>query len=422
MMSSTRFPALAHRNFRLYIAGQGVSILGTWMQQVAMAWLVYQLTESPLWLGVVTFAGQIPCLFLGPVTGALIDRCQRHRLVIVTQAVAMLQALVLAALSLTGAVAVWHIVALGALLGVVNAFDIPGRQSFLGEIVPRQENLANAIALNSAVWNAARLVGPALAGLLLLVTNAGVCFLVNGLSYLAVLAALLAMRVPARQVRPPAGPVFGGVREGLAYAWNFRPIRSLLLLIALFQMAGMAQTTLLPVIATAVVGGDASTLGLLAAAGGLGSLTAAVSLAARRSVQGLGRWIAASTVVFGGALVAISFARSVGPAALLLSAIGFSLLLLTAGANTIMQTLVAEDKRGRILGLYTMAVTGLSPLGGLLAGVLADQVGAPITLRLAGLGCLATLIAFAVRLPRLARRSWSPCAVLSTVVGTRPAA
>jgi MFS family permease len=411
MKPTSPFRALAHRNFRLYILGQGVSILGCWMQQVAIAWLVYELTGSPLWLGLVAFAGQIPALFLGPVTGSVIDRSNRHRLVLLTQTVAMLQAFVLAALTLTGTVAVWHLLSLSLVLGVVNAFDIPSRQSFLSEIVPRREDLPNAIALNSSVWNAARLVGPTLAGVLLLITGCGVCFLLNGLSYLAVLAALLAMRVPPQPVAAHR-PLLGGIGEGLAYAWRSGPIRSLLLLIGLFQMAGMAQSTLLPVMSSAVLEGDASTLGLLSAAIGLGAFAAAVFLAVRRSVLGLGRWITAATVAFGMGLVAFSFAGTLWAACLLLVVTGFALLLLTAGANTVMQTIVAEDKRGRVLSLYTMAVTGLSPLGGLLAGVLADAVGAPLTLRLAGLTCLALALAFvarSVRWPALAR----PFAVLA---------
>lgn len=389
MKPTLSWRALAHRNFRLYIAGQGVSILGSWLQQVATAWLAYQLTASPAWLGVVAFAGQIPALFLAPLTGSLIDRCDRHRLVLRTQATAMLQALMLAALTLTGTVAVWHVLALGVILGVVTAVDNPARLALLSEIVPRREDLPNAIALNSTVWNAARLFGPALAGVLLLVTSAGVCFLLNGLSYLAVIAALLAMRRPSRPQRPASGPLLGGMAEGLVYAWRSRPIRALLLLIGLFQMAGMAQTTLLPVIATAVMRGDASTLGLLTACTGLGALAAAVLLAARRSVRGLGRWVAGASVVFGVGLLAFSYANALWAAALLLTATGGALLLLTAGANILMQSVVAEDKRGRVLSLYTTAVTGLAPVGGLLAGLAADAIGTALTLRTAGLVCLA---------------------------------
>lgn len=387
-MNTPPFRALAHRNFRLYIVGQGISIIGSWMQQVAMAWLVYQLTGSAVWLGVVAFASQIPALFLTPIAGSLIDRTNRHRLLLVTQSVAMTQAFVLATLTLTGVVTVWHVIALSLLLGSINAFDIPTRQSFLSEMVGKGETLANAIALNSSVWNGARLVGPALAGLVLAVTSTGACFLLNGLSYLAVLAALLAMRLEPRPRPVVRGRLLGGVREGLAYAWRSAPIRSLLILIGVFNIAGMAETTLLPIISTAVLHGDATTLGLLTAAAGLGAFTAAVYLALRRSVLGLDRWIMVTPVIYGLGMVIYSFSGMLWATAALLAATGFALLLMTAGANTLLQTLTDEDKRGRVVSLYTTMVTGLAPVGGLLAGILADNLGAPLTLRLTGCACL----------------------------------
>ncbi|HZY86895.1 MAG TPA: MFS transporter, partial [Gemmataceae bacterium] len=353
MSAPSPFRALAHRNFRLYLAGQGVSIIGTWTQQVAMAWLAYQLTGSPLWLGVVGFAGQIPALFLTPLAGSLIDRCDRHRLLLLTQTAALAQAAALAVLTLTGAVAAWQVVALSLLLGVLNAFDIPARQSFLSELVGKGDDLANAIALNSSVFNGARLVGPALAGLLLALTGPGVCFVANALSYLAVLAALGAMRLPRRERPARRGRLLGGVGEGLAYAWRSPPIRSLLVLIGLFNMAGMAETTLLPVVATRALAGGSATLALLSAAAGLGAFAAAVLLAARRSVRGLERWVVAAAGVFGPGMIAFSFTGSTWAAALLLGVTGFTLLLLTAAANTLLQTLVAEDKRGRVVSLYT---------------------------------------------------------------------
>jgi MFS family permease len=395
------FSALAHRNFRLYILGQGVSIIGTWMQQVAMAWLVYELTGSPLWLGLVGFAGQIPALFLTPLAGSLIDRCERHRLLLLTQCVALVQGFVLAALTLTGLVETWHVICLAFLLGVINAFDQPTRQSFLSELVGKGNDLANAIALNSSVFNGARLVGPALAGLVLAVSGSGVCFLINGLSYLAVLGALLAMQLPRRERLPAQGHLLGGVREGLVYAWQSMPIRSLLLLIGLFNMAGMAEMTLLPIVGAAVLHGDAATLALLSAAAGTGAFAAALFLASRRSVHGLDRWVIATPAVYGLGLLTFSFAGSLWAAALLLTATGFSLLMMTAGANTLMQTIVEEDKRGRVVSLYTTMVTGLSPVGGLLAGLLANQVGAPLTLRLAGLACLVAALGFGLRFAHL---------------------
>jgi MFS family permease len=394
-MSAAPFRALAHRNFRLYLAGQGVSIIGTWTQQVAMAWLVYRLTGSPLWLGVVGFAGQIPALFLTPLAGSLIDRCDRHRLLLLTQTASLAQSAALALLTLTGAVAAWQVVALSLFLGALNAFDQPARQSFLSELVGR-DDLANAIALNSSVFNGARLVGPALAGLLLALTSPGVCFIANALSYVAVLAALCAMRLPRRERPTARGRLLGGVWEGVAYAWRSAPIRALLVLIGLFNMAGMAETTLLPVVATQALAGGSTTLALLSGAAGLGAFAAAVLLAVRRSTSGLERWIAAASGVYGVGMIAFSFAGAAWAAALLLSVTGFTLLLLTAAANTLLQTLAAEDKRGRVVSLYTMMVTGLAPVGGLLAGLMADRVGAAAALRLAGGACVLGWVAFAV--------------------------
>jgi MFS family permease len=389
------FRALAHRNFRLYLGGQGVSIIGTWMQQVAMAWLVYQLTGSPLWLGAVGFAGQVPALCLTPLAGSLIDRTDRHRLLFVTQSVAMLQAVVLAVLTLTGSVAPWHVVGLAFLLGTVNAFDIPTRQSFLRELVGNSDDLGNAIALNSSVFNGARLVGPALAGLMLALTSPGVCFLVNALTYLAVIGALLLMRLPRRERPRPQGHLLAGVREGLVHAWQSLSIRRLLLLIGLFNLAGMAETTLLPIVSTGVLAGDSSTLALLSAAAGVGAFLAAIFLATRRGVEGIERWIVAATVGYGVGMVAFSFAATLWASALLLVVTGFTLLLMTAAANTVLQALADEDKRGRVVSLYTTMVTGLAPVGGLLAGLAADRVGAALTLRVAGLFCLAGSMAFA---------------------------
>jgi MFS family permease len=313
----------------------------------------------------------------------------------------MAQASILALLTLTGTVAAWQVVALSFLLGMINAFDIPTRQSFLSELVGKGDDLANAIALNSSVFNGARFIGPALAGMLLSLTSAGVCFLVNAVSYLAVLAALLAIRV-RRQQRLPTQGLLGGVGEGIVYAWRCLPIRLLLLLIGLFNMAGLAETTLLPVITTTVLQGDAETLALLSAAAGVGAFVAALFLASRRSVHGLDKWIVAAPALFGVGMVAFSFANNPWVSSLLLSITGFALLLTTAAANTALQTIVDDDKRGRVMSLYTTAVTGLAPLGGLIAGLLAEQIGAGITLRVAGLACLGTWMAFAIYFLRMA--------------------
>ncbi len=393
--------ALAHRNFRLFFAGQGVSLVGTWMQQVAVAWLVLQLTGDPLWLGVVAFAGQIPSLLITPLAGVLIDRWNRHRLLILTQTLAMIQAFALAGMAWFGDADVWLVAGLNLFLGVVNAFDMTGRQAFLTDMVTRRADLPNAIALNSSLVNGSRLVGPALAGVVLAWTSPAVCFSINGVSYLAVLAALLAMAVPPRPAAREQIPVLRQLREGFHYAFGFTPIRSLLLLLALLSLASTAYAVLLPVFATDVLGGDARTFGLLSAAAGLGALVAAVRLAGRASVLGLGRWITFAAGLFGAGLIAFSFSRTVWLSAPLLTMAGFGMMTQMAASNTILQTIVDEDKRGRVMSYYTMAFLGMAPLGSLLGGVLASRVGAENVVRVAGLCCIAGAVLFAVYLPRL---------------------
>ena len=332
------FRALAHRNFRLFCVGQGVSLVGTWAQQVAAAWLVYEMTGSPLWLGLVAFAGQIPSFFLAPVAGVFVDRHPRRRLLLVTQTLAMLQAFALAALALTGAVEVWHVVVLNLALGAVTAFDMTARQVFLTELVASREDTANAIALNSSLVNGARLLGPAVAGLVLAGAGAGVCFLINGASYLAVLAVLYAIAVRPRAV-PPRGKVWHELGEGLRYAFGFTPIRTLLLLLAVMSVAGAAQTTILPVVAANLPGGGAHTFGLLSASSGVGALAAALMLAARVSVAGLGRWLAAAPALFAAAMVGLSFAGSVPTASAALAVAGFAVMTHMAASNTVLQTI-----------------------------------------------------------------------------------
>jgi MFS family permease len=393
--------ALRHRNFRLFFAGQSVSLIGTWMQQVATSWLVYLLTESAWWLGLVTFAGQVPAFFLSPVAGVAVDRVNRHRLILLTQTLAMLQALALAGLTLSGTATVGVVLVLNLFIGVVNAFDMTARQAFLTEMVGgSREDLANAIALNSAMVNGARLVGPALAGLVLTATGPGVCFALNGVSYLAVLLALLAMRVEPRRL-PPHPPFLHGLREGFAYAFGFAPIRALLLLLGVVSMAGMGYMVLLPILATATFRGEAGTLALLTTASGVGALAAAVFLAARHSVLGLGRWIAWTPALFGAGLLALSATDRLPLALPLLALAGFAMMVQMAASNTVLQTIVPEDKRGRVMSLYMMAFMGMAPVGSLSAGWLAERIGLENTLRLEGGVCLAGSLVFAAWLPRL---------------------
>jgi MFS family permease len=394
------FRALRHRNFRLFLGGQFVSITGTWMQQVALGWLVYRLTHSAFLLGLVGFCGQIPSLVVSPLAGVWADRWNRHRMVVATQALSMLQALALAGLVLTDVVRVWHVLVLSLFIGIVNAFDVPARQSFLVEMVGGREDLPNAIALNSSTFNAARLVGPSVAGAMIAAVGEGVVFLVNGLSYVAVIAALLAMRVPARpSLVGPVAPAWKTLEEGFTYVTRFSPVRSILLLVALVSLAGAPYAVLMPVFATDVLHGDSHTLGFLVGSIGVGALCGALLLASRRTVRGLGNLIVAAVAGFGTALVAFSFSRSVGLSLVLVFFTGLGLMVQMAASNTILQTLVDDDKRGRVMSFYAASFMGTMPIGSLIAGGLAGTIGAPRTLCLGGVFCLLGAVAFARALP-----------------------
>jgi len=396
------FRALRHRNFRLFLSGQIVSVTGTWMQRVALGWLVYRLTGSPFLLGVMGFAELIPNLVLAPIAGVWVDRLDRRRLVITTQVLAMVQALSLAALVLAGSTRIWPLVVLSVFLGVVNAFDVPSRQSFLVQMVGGRDDLANAIALNSSAFNTARLVGPSVAGALIPLLGEGGVFLLNGLSYVAVVTALVAIRVPPRPPAPAApGTPWRDLTEGLSYVARFAPIRTLLLLVGLVGLAGLPYRTLMPVFARDILEGDARTLGLLMGAMGLGALTGALFLAARRGVRGLGRIIVIAVVLFGGALVAFSFSRHVVVSLALMAVAGFGMMVHTASSNTILQTVVDDDKRGRVMSFYAAALMGTAPVGSLIAGTLAHFIGAPLTLMAGGGVCVLGAVAFARALPAL---------------------
>jgi MFS family permease len=393
--------SLAHRNYRLYFAGQGISLIGTWMQQIAMSWLVFQMTQSSFQLSVVLFAGQVPALFLSPVAGVLVDRWNRHRVLLWTQTLAMVQAFLLALLTWTGRIDVWQLVLLSLFLGVVNTFDMTTRQAFLSEMVTRRADLGNAIALNSSMVNGARLLGPTLARIILAQTSADVCFLLNGLSYLAVLLALLAMRLEGPRRERPTAPLWQGLREGFGYVIGFAPIRTLLLLLGIASMAGTSYTVLLPEFTVRRLGGDAHTLAFLTAASGLGALTGALFLASRKSVLGLGRWILLAMTLLGLGLLAFARVADFKLALLVLFVIGLGMMVEMAASNTLLQTIVAEDKRGRVMSFYTLAFLGMAPLGSLLTGVLSTWLGEPMTFLINGLLCLAGAAFFGLSLPRL---------------------
>jgi MFS family permease len=393
--------SLSHRNFRLFFLGQGISLVGTWMQQIAMSWVVFQLTGSSFQLGLVLFCGQIPSLILSPLAGVLVDRWNRRRLLLFTQSLAMIQAFALAALDMTGTIAVWQILPLSVFLGVVNTFDITGRQTFLTEMVTNRNDLSNAIALNSSLMNIARLLGPSLAGLLLAETSASVCFLINGISYFAVLIALLAMRLAPRVSTHHGKGLREGLREGFLYAFNFLPIRIILLTCCTASMVGSSYNVILPEYSVQILHGNARTLGMMSTAAGLGALGGALFLAARSSVLGLGRWIWIALVLMGIGFIAFAWATQFWMAYAALTVIGFGLMVQIAASNTLLQTIVEEDKRGRVMSFFTMAFLGMAPFGSLLTGYVAGTLGIPFAFIMNGCVCLISALAFFVLLPHL---------------------
>jgi MFS family permease len=401
-----RRPALRafhHRNFRLFFAGQGASMIGTWVQQIAQSWLVYRLTGSPFLLGVTSFAGQFPILLLAPLGGLLSDRFNRQRLLVVTQSLLMLQALALATLTLWGAIQVWHVLALALFYGAVMGFDTSVRQSLLVELVGDRKDLPNAIALNSMLMNSSRLVGPSIAGLLLAVVSEGTCFLINALSYVAIIAAALALRITHRAAPGVQVSLGQGFLEGVRYAWNFVPIRMLLPMLALVSFMASPYVTLMPVVAREVLGGGTHTLGFLVGAAGLGALGGTSWLAARRTVHGLGRVIAIAAATAGLGLTLVSFSRVLWISLPLMVCVGFGIIVTAASINTVVQTIVDDDKRGRVMSFYTMSFLGVSPLGALSAGALASHIGAPYTLLAGGICCLTGAFVFWRLLPRFRR-------------------
>lgn len=394
--------ALRSRNYRLFVAGQSVSLVGTWMQQVAMSWLVYRLTGSAFLLGVVGFSSQIPTFLLAPVAGVLADRCDRRRLLIITQVLAMLQAAFLAAAVLSGVVQVWHIVVLSLLLGVVNAFDIPIRQAIVVEMVSHREDLGNAIALNSSMVNGARLIGPTIAGILVATVGEGICFVLNSASYLAVLVALAAMRLdPSPHQQKPRRHVFQELREGFIYSFGFGPIRSILLLVALVSLTGMPYAVLVPVFAKEVLHGGAHTFGFLMTASGCGALVGTVYLASRKSVIGLGRLIVLAAVLFAAGIAGFAVSSNLPLSLLALVIAGFGAMTLVASCNTILQTILEEDKRGRVMSFFTMAFMGMAPFGSFGAGTMAGIIGLRETLLVGAACCLVGAVIFARQLPHI---------------------
>jgi MFS family permease len=395
--------ALRHPNYRLFFFGQGTSLIGTWLTRVATSWLVYRLTSSALLLGLVGFAGQIPTFLLAPIAGVLVDRWDRHRVLVVTQAMAMVQSALLAVLALTGTITIGRVLALSVVQGFINAFDTPARQAFVVDMVDDRADLPNAIALNSSMVNAARLLGPSIAGVLIAVVGEGWCFTVDAVSYLAVIASLLAMRLRPRERAVAHARVLVDLREGFRYVASFTPIRAILLLLALVSLTGIPYTVLMPIFAGRVLGGGPHTLGILMAASGVGAVAGALWLASRRTVLGLGRVLAVAGGLFGAGLVGFSFSPWMWLSLPLLMVTGGGMMVQMAASNTLLQTLVDEDKRGRVMSFYTMAFFGMTPFGSLLAGWFGDRIGAPATVRWGGVATLIAVALFVRKLPELRR-------------------
>jgi MFS family permease len=411
--------ALRHRNFRLFFSGQSISLIGTWMTRVATAWLVYQLTHSALLLGTVSFVGQIPTFLLAPFAGVLVDRLNRRHVLIWTQTLAMLQSLALAWLTLTHRVTIHEVLALSAFQGIINAFDMPGRQSFLVQMVEDRTDLSNAIAINSSMVNLARLIGPSLAGLVIAATNEGWCFFIDGISYIAVIVSLLLMQVHVQEGKRVAASMAVQLREGWEYVSTFVPVRTILLLFALISLMGMPYVVLMPVFAAQVLQGGPHTLGFLMAAAGVGALVSALSLVLRKSVRGLLKMIPIAAAMFGIGLVAFGLSHVIWLSMVLMVVVGFGMMQGLTASNTIIQTLVPEDKRGRVMSYYTAAFVGMAPFGSLLAGSLAHLIGAPRTVMVTGTCCMAGAAWFWTRMKTL-RKAIRPIYEQLGIVPVRP--
>lgn len=393
------FRALWHRNYRLFFTGQCISLIGTWIQQVAMSWLIYSLTKSALLMGIITFISYTPGLIVSPFAGVLIDRINKHRALIILQTLFLIETLILAILTIYGIIQVWHIVVISALLGITGAIDMPLRQAFVVDLVDNSEDIGNAISLNSSSFNLARLIGPAIAGVLIASFNEGICFLINSLSYIAVIAALFVMRINTKPVKKITNPnVLQELKEGVKYSYSSAPIRSIILYVAIACFIGMSYPILMPIFAKEILHGNAQTLGFLMSASGIGALLGALYLAAKKSISGLEKWICIASLLFGIGLMGLSFANKVLIAMLILFVIGFGMVIIIAACNTLLQHFVEDDKRGRVMSLYTMAFIGTAPIGSLCGGAIAHIVGVPHTFLLCGLTIILTALIFGSKL------------------------
>lgn len=395
--------ALKHRNYRLFFSGQSVSLVGTWVTRVATSWLVYRLTGSELLLGITGFAGQIPLLILAPFAGVLADRWNRHRILVVTQILSALQSLALAVLALTDTITVSHIILLQVAQGIINSFDTPARQAFVVEMVEDRADLPNAIALNSSMFNASRIIGPAIGGMIIAAVGEAWCFVIDAISYIAVILSLLAMRLPARPVLTERSRIVDELQSGVGYVFGFAPVRELLLNVALIGTMGMPYAVLMPVFAAKILHGNAHTQGLLMTASGIGALMGTIYLAARHTVVGLGKVIVAATMLLSVGLIIFSFSNTLWLSLAVLPLVGAGMMLQSASSNTILQTVVDENLRGRVMAFYSVAVLGTQPIGSLIAGFVAERIGAQRTILIGAIACAIAGSWFAFRRPMLAR-------------------
>ena len=414
---ATAVRALRHRNFQLFFAGQLISLIGTWMQTVAQSWLVYRLTGSTLLLGTVGFASQIPVFLVAPIGGTVADRFNRRRIVIATQMMSMILAFILAALTLTHRIQVWQIMVLAAGLGMVNAFDIPARQAFLMDMVGR-EDLMNAIALNSSMFNGARILGPAVAGIVVAWVGEGWCFFANAVSYIAVIAGLLMMKITHPLNLAHQGSPIEHILEGFRFVIRAAPIRAILLLLGLVSLVGMPYSVLMPVFAREILHGGAKELGLLMGATGVGALLGALTLATRVGVRGLGKLIAICAGGFGVSLILFSFSKIFWLSMALLLPVGFTMMVQMASSNTLLQSMVPDQMRGRVIAVYSMMFMGMAPFGAFFAGAIAHHLGAPWTVAVGGVACIAGAIVFGLDLPRFRREARELVLAQGMVAGT----
>lgn len=393
------FRALRNRNYRLFFTGQGVSLIGTWMQSVALNWLLFRLTGSSFMLGISTFASQIPVFLFAPVAGVLGDRFDRRKILVAVQCASMLQAFILAAVTLTGVVKAWHLILLALLLGIINSFEMPIRQALVSDLLDNKRDLPNAIALNSSLFNGSRLIGPAVAGIIVAVAGEGVCFLINGFSYIASITAFTAMRIIEAKPDVSERRVFADMKDGFRYASGFTPVKELLMLVAVISFFGLTFPVLLPVFASDILHGNSHTFGFLVSSAGAGAFTATLYLASRKSIIGLGRVVNVALFTLSAGFIVFSFSEYLLLSLLSLFVVGFSSIVTIASSNTILQTVVDEKKRGRVMSLYVMAFTGTAPVGGLIAGSVSEAVGAPLTLAVCGVFCLLIAVAYTIMLP-----------------------